>query len=159
MSSPGAVLGKVVHAGEWMEKALVRLSSIRSVSGSFKYHHVKGPQFHTIDAWSDAQGCFALPFVWEGYQLGEAVDQLRYVVEIAGPRLPGLPIKKVDGVFKWRVRWDAVANADAKGLTMLGVDAWQVLRRVKLPSMFTGIATVTPSADLYGLLGYTLVYL
>lgn len=86
MSSPGAVLGKVVHAGEWMEKALVRLSSIRSVSGSFKYHHVKGPQFHTIDA-------------------------------------------------------------------------WQVLRRVKLPSMFTGIATVTPSADLYGLLGYTLVYL
>ena len=151
----GMIVGQVTQYGAPVQKGYLWIDSIRSaqiggaVGGARNIRYKHPDSFPSITCDTQKKGAYALYFLWEGYDIAAAVDQLRFMVTCTVREDPRHPQQRKEGVFKHKVRLDQIAGHPS--LTGLSLDVWQVIRQFKLPRTFLTRSAL--STEMYSIVG------
>lgn len=150
----GMIVGQVTRFGVPVEKGYLWIDSIQSaqiggIRGSrvIQFKHPEG--FPSVTCDTQKKGAYALCFLWEGYDIAAAVDQLRFTVTCTVRDDPRQPSKRQQGVFKHKVRLDQIYGHPS--LSGLSIDVWKEIRTFKLPRTFLTRSAL--STEMYSIVG------
>ncbi len=83
----GVIVVKVISMGHPVEKACVTVRSFNTSPRKMRTFNPKGVGLHTAEGVSNKEGLFAVPFLWDGKYIAEALNNAHYTLQVSGMRL------------------------------------------------------------------------